>query len=186
MLANNFDFETMMSIQRSWEIARQKVACVENVGPTILHILLERSEEFKKSFGFQEGRPIQVTNPRAQASLLVQGSFLTQLLDDAIEFTTGPDEEMLLVFLERTVDDLQERGLVAEDLNDVGKAVRIFLRQVVGSDYTQKTNTAWRSLFKYLAEELEEAEMRKEFRHLAYVKTRRVRFLPYPPQPYRF
>lgn len=155
-------FSTMSSIQRSWEIARHNVDCIENVGPARLHILLERNQHFKKAFGFRPDRPIQILHPMVQASLLVHGNIITQLLDDTVDFLAGPDAELLDVFLHDMI--VQHQRLPVDYFRKLGEAVRIFLQPVLqeSPSSAQRTDQAWEALFTVLDKEKERVQSERK------------------------
>jgi hypothetical protein len=136
-------YQRFSLVLESWEAAKQRHSCAEEIGLAILLELFHTDESAQSVFGFQAKNLQQIeSNPLLRMGLLVHGNSLVKMFDGVLGLL-GPDldcaEEMLQQCAKRHV----KFGVKPKHFGSLNVAVRQSLKRLMGLAYTTEMDEAW-------------------------------------------
>jgi hemoglobin-like flavoprotein len=144
-------YTSIAKVLESWEISRQKLGCVEEVGAMILLHLFERSPETKAIFGLQiDGKENIQDNPILRNHVLVHGTAMFKFLDGVLNLL-GPDIDMIVQVMAGLGKRHQRLGVKKEHFPLLGLAIRNTLEDIMKENWTKTLEDAWIEVFDELS-----------------------------------
>jgi hemoglobin-like flavoprotein len=141
----NLSFTSIATVMDSWELARQKHACAEEIGSEILFCLFRLEPNTKCVFGFTANQAIE-TNPLLRMGVLVHATRIVAMLDSILS---------LLDMVQEVLGGLGERhkrhGVQKEFFVLLVDALCLALHDILGDAWTDATRQAWREVFGDMA-----------------------------------
>jgi hemoglobin-like flavoprotein len=149
-MLQDLQYSSIAKVLESWELARQKFGCEEEVGTMILLNLFDQAPETKKVFGFGVDEKIE-ENPIRRMGLLVHASAMLKFLD-SILCLLGPDCEIINEVMSGLGKRHQKRGVKKEHFPLLGLAIRDCLAEIMQEEWNDSFEDAWIEIFDELSE----------------------------------
>jgi len=150
---DDISYRTIAIVMDSWELARQKFACEEEVGMQILFKLFKLDPSTKQVFGFKETQDIE-GNPMLRMGALIHAASIIRMLDSILALV-GPDIETLEVLLAEQGERHTRLGVKASHIPIFGDACRQALSEIIEEGkFTDAMGKAWQDLFSELSAEM--------------------------------
>lgn len=135
-------------VLESWEIAKQRHSCPEEIGITILLELFRFDPSAMEVFGFHEQTLKQIENSSfLRMGLLIHGGVLVRMLGAVLEML-GPDAESANEILERCGKRHLKFGVKPSHFGSMNVAVRHALKRTMGKAYTSEVDEAWKGVLR--------------------------------------
>lgn len=148
-MVKEMSYGAIAKVIDSWELARQKHGCEEEVGTEIVLNLFRLDPTIKQVFGFQAKQNIE-SNPLLKMGVLVHASRIMQMMDCIISLL-GPDIDTLEEVLSQLGERHKKQGIQKEHFAVMGPAVCQSLGDILGDDFTEEARTVWIEMFDDLA-----------------------------------
>jgi neuroglobin len=145
----NLSFTSIATVMDSWELARQKHACAEEIGSEILFCLFRLEPNTKCVFGFTANQAIE-TNPLLRMGVLVHATRIVAMLDSILSLL-GPDLDMVQEVLGGLGERHKRHGVQKEFFVLLVDALCLALHDILGEAWTDATRQAWREVFGDMA-----------------------------------
>lgn len=154
-MVNDISYKTISRVLKSWELARQRFGSEEKVGTEILLRLFRAEPEAKEVFGFKLTQDIE-NHPMLRMGVLVHGAHVVKMLDGVLSLL-GPDVEMLEEILSQLGRRHLMHGVKKEYFPLLGNAIREAISLIIGDNYTDEDDLAWKEVFNELSTEIVKA-----------------------------
>lgn len=151
-MVNHINYQSIFMVIESWELARQKYGCEEEVGTAILLNLFRAAPGAKAVFGFKPNENIE-DHPRRRIAMLVHGAQIVQMMDGVL-MLLGPDVELLEKILGKLGRRHERHGVKKEYFPLLGDAIRETLASINGDNFTDEADAAWKEVFGELSAEI--------------------------------
>jgi Globin len=139
-------YQKFSLVLESWEAAKQRHSCAEEIGLAILFELFRTDESAQTVFGFQAKSVKEIeSSPLLRMGLLVHGNSIVKMFDGVLGLL-GPDldcaEEMLQLCAKRHV----KFGVKPKHFGSLNVAVRQALKRAMGAAYSADMDEAWKEV----------------------------------------
>ncbi len=145
-------YQSISKVIESWELARQRYGSVEEVGTQILLNLFRSEPAAKTVFGFKPNQDVE-NHPLLRMGVLVHGARIVEMLDGVL-MLLGPDTELLEDIFDQLGQLQQINRVKTEYFCLLGDAVREALSTIMGDNYTDDIDEAWKDVVGALAAEI--------------------------------
>jgi len=157
---SNISYKSISLVFDSWELARQRFACEEEIGARILLDLFQAEPATKLVFGFQEDQDLgSIDDTHRSKKVLASGAVMVQMISGMLTLI-GPDMDDMM---EDVFADLGQRhirlGVKPAYFELHGIALRKALKDILGpsQQYTKEVDEAWQKVFGALSDGIVQA-----------------------------
>lgn len=154
-MVKHMSYNDISKVLDSWELARQKYGCDEEVGTEIVLNLFRLDPTTKTIFGFRANQDIE-SNPLLRMGVLVHATRIVHMLDCVISLL-GPDTDTLEEILSQLGERHKKHGVQKEHFAVLVTAVCQALGDIIGENWTDETHNAWKDIFGGMAEVIVES-----------------------------
>lgn len=143
-------YGSIASVIDSWERARQKYGCDEEVGTEIVLNMFRIDPQTKVVFGFRADQNIEA-NPLLRMGVLVHAARIMHMLDCVISLL-GPDTDTLDEVLNQVGERHKKQGVKKEHFAVLIQAICTSLKDIIGDEWSKDNQTAWEDILGDMAE----------------------------------
>jgi hypothetical protein len=156
-MTQSVKYQSFSRVLESWEAAKQRYACAEEVGMAILIELFRVDASAKDLFGLSMWSIAEIERgPLLRMGLLVHGSQLVQILD-AVLGLLGPDLDILEEIIQQHATILFDHGAKPKHFGSLHIAMRQALANIMGAAYSADTDLAWSEVMRATSETIVKA-----------------------------
>ena len=142
----------MSLVIETWELARQRHTCEEDLANNTLFRLLDLEPRIKTVFGFRPEQDVK-NNPMLRMGILVHGKAMIAMIDSVLSLL-GPDIEVLEDLLSQLGVRHTRLGVEKEYFPLLGQALFSVLKDALGEKYTKEVEHAWNTVYASLSDEI--------------------------------
>jgi len=143
-------YHSISMVMESWELARQRFGCSEEVSMTILLKLFKMDPSTKPVFGFKEDQDVECS-PIVRMGVLVHAENVIKIIDGVLGLL-GPDLDTLEMLLSEQGARHVRMGVKPQHIPLLGDACREALSEIMeDGKFTNEMDKAWQDLFGELA-----------------------------------
>jgi hemoglobin-like flavoprotein len=143
-------YGAIASVIDSWERARQKYGCDEEIGTEIVLNLFRLEPQTKLIFGFRPDQNIEA-NPLLRMGVLVHAARMVAMIESVISLL-GPDTDTLDEVLSQVGERHKKQGVKKEHFALFIKAVCQALADINGDGWTKDIQQAWEDILGDMAD----------------------------------
>lgn len=154
---DSLSYSSIARVMQTWELARQKYGCDENVGMDILLHLFQLDSSAQTVFGFPvvPNKPLTAktiaANPLLRMGVLVHAARIVSMLDCVLSLL-GPDTDMLVHLLQQTGQRHQKHGVKKEYFAHLVQAICLTLADILKDQWKAEADqNAWQDIFGELS-----------------------------------
>jgi hemoglobin-like flavoprotein len=145
-------YDSIASVLDSWERARQKYGCDEEVGTEIILNMFRLDPQTKVVFGFRADQNVE-GNPLLRMGVLVHAARIMNMLDCVLSLL-GPDTDTLDEVLSQVGERHRKLGVKKEHFDVLTRATCTALKDIIGDDWTIATQKAWEDMLRDMASDI--------------------------------
>lgn len=143
---SNNRYKQCALVLESWETAKQRHACPEEIGIAILLELFRFDSSAMEVFGFRNQTVEQLEkSPFLLMGVLVHGGMIVRMLDGVLEMF-GPDVESANEILHCCGKRHVKFGVKPSHFGSMNVAVRLALKRTTGNAYSNDVDHAWKEV----------------------------------------
>lgn len=143
-------YETISAVVETWDIAKNRFSCEDELGILILRRLLESDSSIKTIFGFTQEQEIHMISSD-DPKLRTHGSIIVKMLDMSWSLL-GPDSETLEAILEQEGERHSRIGVKAKHFPLLRNALCDTLSEIIGSNkWNNEIKAAYIEVFDELS-----------------------------------
>jgi Globin len=147
-MIQSIKYQSFLRVLESWEAAKQRYSCAEEVGMAILIELFRADASVKGFFGFSQWSLAEIErSPFLRMGLLVHGCNLVLIIDGLLGLI-GPDLDILEEILQQHATTLFVVGVKPKHFGSVLVAMRQALTRTMGAAYSADLDVAWSEIVR--------------------------------------
>jgi Globin len=141
-------YQSCLRVLESWEVAKQRSSCKEEIGMTILIELFRVDASIKDVFGLRRWSLVEIeSSSLLRMGLLVHGVNFVERVDEVLGLL-GPDLESVAEVLQQHASSLVGLGVKPRHFGSLLIAMRQALKHSMGPAYTVETDDAWSEVLR--------------------------------------
>jgi hemoglobin-like flavoprotein len=152
MVLADLGYHHINAVIETWELARQRHGCEEQLGLATLFNLFDLDSSTKAVFGFKPNQDVK-NHPMLRMGALTHAVKIIQMLDSVLSLL-GPDVETLEEILSQLGARHTRIGVTKEHFSLLGRAVTKAVRDTIGDDWTDGASEAWDEVYRELSQEI--------------------------------
>lgn len=147
--------ESVSNVLQSWELARQRHSCEENIGMYIIQRLFEIDPSTKALYGFEVEKQVNYRG-MMRAAVLVHGISIVRMLDEILS-SLGPDPNFMEGLLQELGGRYRRLGAKPAFFVALGMAINDVLSNLLGNSWSFRTERAWKEVYGNISNRIIEA-----------------------------